>query len=101
MKRAILQSGSLYLSPPAPAERGNALIEALTKIVQRERAKSLRDAPAASLLKGLDEMGIKSMWLQAEPALDGWQQRAEQVEELLIGDVEYEVKLPLPTQDYC
>jgi hypothetical protein len=31
------------------------------------------------------------MWIQEEPELTGWETRPEQVEEVMIGDVEYEV----------
>lgn len=32
------------------------------------------------------------MWLQQEPGLDNWEDRAEQVDALMVSDVEYEVR---------
>jgi hypothetical protein len=34
---------------------------------------------------------MNTMWIQEEPELTGWETRPEQVEEVMIGDVEYEV----------
>lgn len=90
VKRAILSSGSLYLSPPLPAEKGKAMSDMLEGEVQRTCGKSLRDAPAAKLVEALEAKGVVSMWIQEDEALKGWSDREEEVKELLIGDVEYE-----------
>ncbi|KAI9822437.1 MAG: hypothetical protein M1827_000156 [Pycnora praestabilis] len=90
VRRAILSSGSLWLSPPLPLVRGQSLVDNLSKRVEESEKASLRDAPATSLVHHLNEMGIKSMWLQAEPGLADWDKKAENIEELIIGDVEYE-----------
>lgn len=39
------------------------------------------------------------MWLQEEPELANWETKPEQVEELMIGDTEYEVRLNLSLSD--
>lgn len=44
-------------------------------------------------MKALDNCGITSMWLQQDHDLDGWEERTEAVDSLLISDVEYEVSL--------
>jgi hypothetical protein len=43
------------------------------------------------------------MWIQEEPDLAGWETKPEQVEELMIGDTEYEVSTLYPVQlnDSC
>lgn len=94
VKRAILASGSLYLSPPLPTNMGDALIERVTKVVQDDEGQSLEDASATSLVKAISTCRINSMWLQEEPSLNGWQERVETVEAVLVGDVEYEVCSP-------
>jgi carboxylesterase type B len=38
----------------------------------------------------LKDQNINTLWIQLEEDLVGWQQRVNKVEELLIGDVEYE-----------
>jgi hypothetical protein len=35
------------------------------------------------------------MWIQEEPDLADWEKKPEQVEELMIGDTEYEVRCHL------
>lgn len=44
-----------------------------------------------TLLQQLQDENINSLWLQEEDDLNGWQDRGNYIEELLIGDVEYEV----------
>ena len=90
VRRAILSSGSLYLSPPQPVSKGQELMELIGKRVRDSEQKSLKDAPASALLHALRESNVNTMWLQEESCLGGWQQRSEQIEELIIGDVEYE-----------
>jgi carboxylesterase type B len=91
VNRAILVSGSLYLSPPLPQAIGAGLVQRLEKAVQEEEKRSLRHASASSLVKALTTCGINSMWLQDEPSFHGWQEKFETVKSLMIGDVEYEV----------
>lgn len=91
IKRGILMSGSLYLSPPQSAGRGEVLIEKLSKFVQELEGKSLRDASVSALLRALEDTGTVSMWIQGDRVLGDWERKTENVESLLIGDVEYEV----------
>jgi carboxylesterase type B len=91
VSRGILQSGSLQLSPPQPVERGRALISRLSANIEDKYHVSLREASVDTLLQQLQDENINSLWLQEEDDLNGWQDRGNYIEELLIGDVEYEV----------
>lgn len=91
MKRAVLASGTLYLSSPLPAERGNALIKTLETKVQELGQSSLRTASVPVLIQALKECNVNTMWIQEEPELEKWESRLEQVDELMIGDTEFEV----------
>ncbi|KAL3486116.1 Alpha/Beta hydrolase protein [Aspergillus germanicus] len=90
VQKAILASGSLYLSSPLPVERGDGLIKALEAKVQQAGQKSLREASVASLLQALKESNVNTMWIQEDEELQGWETRMEQVDEIMIGDTEYE-----------
>ncbi|KAH8595662.1 Alpha/Beta hydrolase protein [Bisporella sp. PMI_857] len=89
VQRAILQSGSLYLSPPQDMSRGDAMCGHLEEILAKD-GLSLASAPVQKLLGALIESKIVSMWLQLTEDLQGWETRMSHVEELLVGDVEYE-----------
>ncbi|KAL4933273.1 putative carboxylesterase [Aspergillus undulatus] len=90
VKRAVLASGSLYLSSPLPVERGNVLIKALEAKVQEYGQPSLREASVTVLLQALKESNVNTMWIQEEEELKGWETRIEQADEVMIGDTEYE-----------
>ena len=90
-KRAILASGSLHLSPPQNIGANSKLINRLRNDLAT-RGHSLDDGPSSSLVQSLTNCGIVSMWLQQEPGLDNWEDRAEQVDALMVSDVEYEVR---------
>ncbi|MCJ1377450.1 hypothetical protein MMC17_000545 [Xylographa soralifera] len=90
VKRAVLMSGSLYLSPPQPTERNEAFLAPLEKLVHEDSGTPLEEAPAESLLKGLKTLNVNSMWLREMPELKDWRDRMEDVEALMVGDVEYE-----------
>ncbi|KAL4899628.1 hypothetical protein BDW74DRAFT_189010 [Aspergillus multicolor] len=90
VKRAVLASGSLYLSSPLPVERGNGLIKALEAKVQSYGEASLRKASVPSLLQALHESDVNTMWIQEDEELKNWETRPEQVDEIMIGDTEYE-----------
>jgi hypothetical protein len=87
-------SGSLNLSPALPLERGKGLIDPLTKKTRERDGCELKDAPVEVLLRHQRESGIASVWLQAADGLEDWGSRMEGVQELMIGDCEYEVLLP-------
>lgn len=89
--RAILASGSLYLSPPQPRLAAGDLLQKLSTCLQKSSKGSLKTATASDLVDALVECGINSMWLQDEPRLHGWEDRMENVDSLMTGDVEFEV----------
>lgn len=91
MKRAILASGTLYLSSPLPVQRGNGLIKALEAKVQELDQPSLRESSVPVLIQALKDCNVNTMWIQEEPELENWETKEEQVDELMIGDTEYEV----------
>ncbi|KAF7590640.1 hypothetical protein BBP40_002588 [Aspergillus hancockii] len=90
VKRAVLASGSLYLSSPLPVERGDSLIRTLEEKVKELGQPSLRQAPFPTLIQALEECNVNTMWIQEEPELKDWETRPEQLDELMIGDTEYE-----------
>ncbi|KAJ6148669.1 hypothetical protein N7497_010651 [Penicillium chrysogenum] len=90
VKRAVMASGTLFLSSPLPVEKGEGLIKALEAKVRELGQTSLRDSAVTVLIQALKECNVNTMWIQEEPELTGWETRPEQVEEVMIGDVEYE-----------
>jgi hypothetical protein len=65
----------------------------LAKTIQKETGYTLKDAPVELLLKRLEKDGVGAMWLQATDGLEGWNSKPETVEELMIGDCEYDVRI--------
>ncbi|CAI7634241.1 unnamed protein product [Penicillium glandicola] len=90
VKRAVMASGTLYLSSPLPVEKGDGLIKGLEAKVRELGQTSLRESSVSVLVQALRECNVNTMWIQEEPELTGWETRPEQVEEVMIGDVEYE-----------
>lgn len=92
VKRVILQSGSLFLSPPMSMKARDAMLNKISEKLQAAKgAHSLQDAPAESLLHQMQEMGISSMSLQAADGLDNWQRKRETPQALMVGDCEFDV----------
>lgn len=91
IKRAILASGSLYLSRPMPAARGEWMVNTLEAKVQELGQPSLREATVPVLIQALGECNVNSMFLQEDSELQDWESTPEHVEEIMIGDTEYEV----------
>ena len=92
VKQAILQSGTLEMSPPRPLSQEGAIVAPLEANLASV-GSSLRTASAEQIIKALAEANIVSMWIQQnpeEPELSDWT-RAGQAKSLLVGDVEYEV----------
>lgn len=54
----------------------------------------MHSASADSVVKALENLAVTSMWLQQDSDLEGWEDRTEQVDALLVSDVEYEVSHP-------
>jgi hypothetical protein len=97
VKRAVLASGTLYLSSPLPAERGDGLIKTMEAKVQELGQPSLRESSVPVLIQALKDCKVNTMWIQEEPELAGWETRPEQVEDIMIGDTEYDVcAIPSP-----
>jgi hypothetical protein len=89
-----MMSGSKTLSPPLPRDFGKQMLETLNDRAQTLERKSLRECSQESLKQILEENNITRMWLQEDLELHGWGTEPEQVEELLIGDTEFEVNCP-------
>jgi hypothetical protein len=79
LRRGILQSGSLYFSPPLPVERRKPMIKASADKIQERDHVSLAEAPVEVLLHHLKENNINTMWIQEEPDLENWEQRGNDV----------------------
>jgi carboxylesterase type B len=93
VKRGILHSGSLYLSPPQPLSVGAAFIKSLEQKVHANFHSSLAKVSVDELLSTLCEHDVNRMWLQADEEMADWNKSRNQVSELLIGDCEYEVSV--------
>lgn len=91
VKRGILQSGSLFLSPPQDPIRGANLIAAVRKNLFGRTKYSLEDAPVEEVLKQILIDNINPFWLQIEPSLRDWPAHLIDVSDVLIGDLEFEV----------
>ena len=124
MRQAILQSGSLYLSPPISTAKAKSIaanFEIHLTINARARdiaanfenhlstnspasgpELTLQTASVDDILKTLEDTATVSLYLQTEPGLENWREELGQASRLLIGDCEFEVRQPnsLPlTQD--
>lgn len=54
---------------------------------------SLSEAPVSLLLQQLKDDNINPLWIQQEPDLLRWEERLGDIQDLLIGDVEYEAAI--------
>ena len=107
MRQAILQSGSLYLSPPISTARAREIAANFENHLSTKSPASgpeltLQTAPVEDILKTLEDTATVSLYLQTEPGLENWREELGQASRLLIGDCEFEVRQPnsLPlTQD--
>jgi hypothetical protein len=68
------------------------LIKALEAKVQELGQASLRESSVPVLIQALKDCNVNTMWIQEEPELENWETKEEQVDELMIGDTEYEVR---------
>ena len=66
------------------------MLKSFEDFLQGECGKSLQDAPAEMLVKGLDALQIGSVWLEQTEALKDWEMKSDTAEELMIGDCEFE-----------
>lgn len=67
------------------------MIKVLEAKVQELGQSSLRSSSVPVLIQALKECNVNTMWIQEEPELDHWETKPEMVEEIMIGDTEYEV----------
>ena len=95
VRQAILQSGSLYLSPPIPEARAGSIVAGVEERLSLEGGACLREAKVEEVLKAQADLGMISLFLQTEPGLEDWQEKLGHAERLLIGDCEYEVSEPI------
>ena len=91
IQQAILQSGSLHLSPPLPEAMAKAVVGRVENVLSEKKSGDLNTASVTDLLAAQTELGIVSLFLQMEPALADWEVKLGSAERLLIGDCEYEV----------
>ncbi|KAF2809395.1 alpha/beta-hydrolase [Mytilinidion resinicola] len=90
VRQTILSSGTLYLSPPLPAQYGTALIHNVASELEKLGYTDMATAPPDMLLKAQANLGIRSIWIQMEPAFENWENKTGNTTQILIGDVEYE-----------
>ncbi|THW68769.1 carboxylesterase [Aureobasidium pullulans] len=91
LKRGILMSGSLHMSPPQPEARAKTML--IDPVLEKLRAKgysSLEEAPVRALLEAQAEIPIPSVFLQEEDCFANWQEKTGGIQELIIGDCEFE-----------
>ncbi len=69
------------------------MIARIANHLEKEHQSSLQTAPAELVVQALKELGITSMWLQMDEELQDWERGVEHVEELMLGDCEFEVRL--------
>jgi carboxylesterase type B len=91
VKRGILMSGSLYMSPPQPEARAKTML--IDPVLDKLKAKgytSLGEAPVQAILEAQAEIPIPSVFLQDEKCFANWQENTSNIDELMIGDCEFE-----------
>ena len=67
------------------------MIKTLEDTVKGLRETSLREASVSNIIQALQKCNVNTMWIQEDPELEDWQNKPEQVEEVMIGDTEHEV----------
>lgn len=72
------------------------MIKVLEAKVQELGQSSLRSSSVPVLIQALKECNVNTMWIQEEPELDNWESKPELVDEVMIGDTEYEVSVASP-----
>lgn len=68
------------------------MLMTLENRAQTLEGKSLRDCSPNTVKQILEENNVTRVWLQEDEELKGWGTDPEQVEELMIGDTEFEVR---------
>lgn len=103
VKRAIMSSGSLYLSSPLPVARGDAYLGRVLARVQELGGPemTLKNAPVEIMIKVQNELSVDTLWLQYGPEFEGWEQKTGQVNSVMVGDAEYEVSPENTSEQFC
>lgn len=84
-------SGSFYMSPPRPeADAQTFPVIPVLKKVQQKGYSSLKEAPVHVLLEAQAEVPVPSVFMQQDECFSDWQSKTGEIEELLIGECEFE-----------
>ncbi|KAJ3520048.1 hypothetical protein NM208_g13883 [Fusarium decemcellulare] len=97
IKRAILQSGSMYMTDPAPQSVGVTVMKRLASLYGKD-VNDLRTVSSEDIIKGVAKLGIRTFWLHHEPETmlpsqnpPGWPiSDSSDLESIMIGDCQYE-----------
>lgn len=104
-ERAILQSGSLYASPPQPERAGFGLvglIEGNLQLMEFDKGNtsgnygpsaSMAGASAQDLVQSLKDLQITRFWLWDEPCFKNWDNDSKvfgKLKGLIVGDTAHE-----------
>jgi hypothetical protein len=76
-----------------PIEIGATLVKTVSTEIERLGYTDLATVPPAVLVEAQNKLGIRSVWLQMEPSFEEWATKTGNTTKLLIGDVEYEVRI--------
>lgn len=79
-----------------PHQLGKGVLETCEARAQELEGKSLRECSQAAFKQILTENNLSRCWMQEEDILAGWENKQEQVEELMIGETEFEVSFHSP-----
>ncbi|OHE99046.1 carboxylesterase [Colletotrichum orchidophilum] len=93
IRRIILSSGSLYLSPPQTEAKASSLRQTLRSHLRTLGHFDLSTAPVEKLVEAMELAGIHSWFLQVDPTLLGWETATGAAESIMIGDVQDEAVL--------
>lgn len=84
-------SGSCHMSFPQPEARAKAaIIDPVLAKVKAKGHQTLKEAPVEVLLEAQAEVPVVSVFLQEDGELSDWSKKTGEVEELLVGDCEFE-----------
>ncbi|KAM0184881.1 hypothetical protein ACHAPI_012341, partial [Fusarium lateritium] len=87
VRQCILASGSLYLSPPQPAENVAALRDVISKQLRNLVSElDLHNASASQMIEAVKLSGIQSWFLEYEGYLEGWQTRDNSARNIMLSD---------------
>lgn len=81
-----------------PHSLGEGMLQVCEARAQELEGKSLRHCSQKAFKQILAENNLSRCWMQEEDILADWEAKAEKVEELMIGDTEFEV---VPKLDFA